>query len=302
MSIRLDITVIILTLNEEIHIRRCIESVRALADRIVVVDSGSTDKTREIAAELGANVFENSFINYSNQFNWALDNTNIRTTWVMRLDADEYLISEYESEILKTIETASLETQGFTLRLRRIFMNRWLRKGGLYPIRLLRIWRFGAGRCEDRWMDEHVLVNGHVAPIDADFADHNLQSLTWWTDKHNRYANREAVDLLIIEFNLKNLESVRHMHDRGQAGMKRWIKEKIYSRLPDGNRAIAYFFYRYILRLGFTEGKEAAIFHFLQGFWYRYLVDAKIFEVKQHMRRNGVDVRTAILSVIGISI
>jgi glycosyltransferase involved in cell wall biosynthesis len=295
------LTVIILTLDEEIHIQRCIESIVRVATRVIVVDSGSTDRTRAIAAEHGADVYQNPFMNYASQFNWALDNTGITTEWVMRLDADEYITPELARMLPATLTTAALEVSGYTLRLRRVFMGKWLRHGALYPIRLLRVWKYGRGRCEERWMDEHMVVNGELRHLNGDFADHNLKSLTWWTDKHNRYASREAVDLLTLEYGLRTRQAYGGTaRDHGPAAVKRWIKENVYSSLPGGLRALAYFLYRYVLRLGFLDGEAGAIFHVLQGFWYRYLVDAKVAEVRQRMRETGEDVATAAEHLFGI--
>ncbi len=302
INIRSELSVIVLTLNEEIHIRRCIESARAVAARVVVVDSGSTDRTCEIARELGADVFSNLFTTHARQLNWGLDNAGIDTRWVMKLDADEYLTPELAALLPDTLAHASEATSGFTLNLRRIFMGKWLRHGALYPIHLLRIWRFSYGRCEERLMDEHLVVRGEVAHIDADFADDNLNSLTWWTDKHNKYASREAVDLLNLEYRFMPHDSVASLRGGKQAGVKRWVKEVVYARLPGGFRAFAYFFYRYVIRLGFLDGQAGTAFHFLQGFWYRYLVDAKVAEVRRYMRENDVDVVTAIDRVLGVKV
>lgn len=299
---RCDLTVVILTFNEELHIRRCIESVKCLAARIVVIDSCSTDRTKDIALALGADVFVNPFINYAKQFNWGLDNASITTKWVMRLDADEYITPELVATLPATLSAVESDVDAFTLNLRRIFMGKWLRHGALYPIRLLRIWRFGHGRLEERWMDEHVIVKGRVQRIEADFADDNLNSLTWWTTKHNNYASREAVDLLNLEFGFIPRDSVASLRTDNQASIKRWLKEVVYSRLPGGFRAFAYFLYRYVIRLGFLDGQPGLTFHFLQGFWYRFLVDAKLTEVKRHMRDHKVDVVTAIDRVLNIKL
>ena len=130
--------------------------------------------------------------------------------------------------------------------------------------------------------------------------DDNLNSLTWWTDNHNNYANREAVDLLNLEYGFMPHDSVARLRGGSQAGVKRWFKEKVYFRLPGGFRSFAYFFYRYVLRLGFLDGKEGTAFHFLQGFWYRYLVDAKVAEVKRYMQVNGCCVDIAVEQVLDI--
>ncbi|HXH72587.1 MAG TPA: glycosyltransferase family 2 protein [Mariprofundaceae bacterium] len=295
------LTVIILTLNEERHIRRCIESVRQCAARVVVVDSGSTDATCDIARSLGADILNHPFKNYAQQFNWALDHAAVTTEWIMRLDADEYITPELADRLIRLLPSTAADVDGYTIRLRRYFQGRWLRHGSLYPIHLLRIWRCGRGRLEERWMDEHVVLEGRIADMQADFIDDNLKPLTWWIEKHNAYASREAVDLLNLEYRFLPYDSVAKISS-DQAGMKRWIKEKVYFRLPGGMRAFAYFLYRYVIRLGFLDGRAGTAFHFLQGFWYRYLVDAKVAEVKRYMYRQHCDVLEAIEQVLGIRI
>ncbi|MFX4296139.1 glycosyltransferase family 2 protein [Pseudosulfitobacter pseudonitzschiae] len=297
-----DLTVIILTLNEEHHILRCITSVRDIAKRVVVIDSGSTDGTRDLARDLGADVLVNPFESHARQFNWGLKNSRIDTKWIMKLDADEYLTPSALNVISCSLEGLSEDVTGITLNLRRIFLGKWLKHGSLYPIRLLRIWRFGRGQIEERWMDEHVSVDGRVVHLKADFADHNLGTLTSWVDKHNRYASREVVELLNLEHGFLPRDAVANLGGGRQAGMKRWLKERVYARLPGGFRAFVYFVYRYIVRLGFLDGREGTAFHVLQGFWYRYLVDMKLHEVKTYMRAHDVDAVAAIRDVLGIKL
>jgi glycosyltransferase involved in cell wall biosynthesis len=296
------LTVVIMTRNEGLHIARAISSVQAVATHVVVVDCGSTDQTKEIAEMRGAQVLENPWVNYATQFNWALDHLPETTEWVLRLDADEYLTEGLIHEIAKRLQTISPETSGVYVSRRMNFMGRPIRWGGVFPIRILRLFRHGTGHCENRWMDEHILVEGNTTDFSGEIVDDNLNSLSWWTEKHNRYASREVVDLLNLEFGFIEHETVADLTDGKQAGVKRWIKEKVYARLPGGFRAFAYFFYRYFLRLGFLDGKEGTAFHVLQGFWYRYLVDMKLLEVKKYMRTQGVDPVVAIKDVLNIDV
>lgn len=296
------LTVVILTKNEARHIRRAIESVAAVADQILVVDSGSTDGTVALAEELGAKVIHNPWRNYATQFNFALDHLSDGTDWVLRLDADEIVSPELAEEISARLGGLDSAVGGVYVSRRMSFLGRPIRWGGVFPIRVLRLFRAGRGRCEDRWMDEHILVEGSTVDFHGEILDDNLNSLTWWTEKHNAYASREVVDLLNLEYGFMAHETVADLRGGKQAGVKRWIKEKIYARLPGGLRAFTYFFYRYVLRLGFLDGKEGTAFHVLQGFWYRYLVDMKLHEVKSHMRRHDVDVVTAIRDVLGIDV
>ncbi len=280
---RLPLTAVVLTLNEEKHLERCLRSIEPLVSSIVVVDSGSIDKTAEIAAKFGAHFTFNAFENYSKQFNWALNETPIQTEWVLRIDADEYIPEESHAEIRRAITESKPDICGLTLKLKRVFMGRWLRYGTLGSIRLLRIWRKERGHCENRWMDEHIAVNGTVAHISAFIVDHNLNDIGWWTMKHVGYATREARDLTAATSNHHGAVDQENAPARisKQARAKRWLKRHIYARSPLGLRAMAYFIYRYLLRLGFLDGKEGFIFHVLQGFWYRFLVDVKIWELSE---------------------
>lgn len=296
------LTVVILTKNEERHIVRAMASVAAIADRVVVIDSGSTDRTVQLAREGGAQVLEKPWINYATQFNWALDQLPADTDWVFRLDADEVVTDDLAAEIKTKLPGLASSAAGVYISRRMTFLGRPIRWGGVFPVRVLRIFRHGQGRCENRWMDEHVLVECSTADFKGEILDDNLNCLSWWIEKHNAYASREAVDLLNLEYGFMPHETVADLRGGQQAGVKRWIKEKVYARLPGGGRALVYFLYRYVVRLGLLDGKEGAAFHVLQGFWYRYLVDMKLHEVKRHMRRNNVDVVTAVKDVLGIDL
>jgi len=281
-----DITVIILTFNEEIHIERCIGAVQPIAKHIYVVDSFSTDKTVEIVQSLGAKVWQHEFDNYAKQFQWALDTLPVETEWVMRLDADEYPTPELIDELKKCLPQVRSPVNGINLKRRHIFWNRWIKHGTRYPLILLRIFRTGKGRIEQRWMDEHILLTeGKSMTCEHDFCDHNLNNISWWTGKHNRYATREAIDILNRKYHLFTIDiSVVKNAGNSQAGVKRFIKENIYNRLPAFSGPLFYFLYRYFIRLGFLDGKEGLVYHFLQGFWYRFLVEAKVMELDRELK------------------
>jgi hypothetical protein len=151
-------------------------------------------------------------------------------------------------------------------------------------------------------MDEHILVSGPTAEFAGEIVDDNLNSLTWWTQKHNAYASREVVDLLNLQYGFMHRETIANFRVGQQAGVKRWLKEVVYAKLPAGLRALIYFLYRFFVRFGFMDGHQGRSFHILQGFWYRYLVDVKLKEVKAHMRVNKTDVVSAIHYVLGIDV
>ena len=191
-----DIHAIILTLNEEMHIARCIESLAGQCTSITVVDSGSTDGTTEIAIALGAQVLRNPWINYASQMNYAIEALADRGGWLLRIDADEVLDADSRQTLAEAIAGAAPEVDGLVVQRRIHFLGRRIRHGAIEPSWQLRLWRNGAGRCEQRWMDEHIKVVGSVARTELVLSDINLNSLTWWTSKHNSYASREAIEIL----------------------------------------------------------------------------------------------------------
>ena len=234
--------------------------------------------------------------------NWGIDHVDSEAEWILRLDADEIISPELAREIVERLPDLGPEIDGVYVSRRMTFQGRPIRWGGVFPVRVLRLFRNGRGRCENRWMDEHILVEGRTAEFYGEILDDNLNSLSWWTEKHNHYASREVVDLLNLEYGFMPHETVADLRSGQQAGIKRWMKENIYARLTSGTRAFAYFFYRYLIRLGFLDGREGAAFHVLQGLWYRYLVDAKHREVLRYMHTHNVDVVSAIDSLLNIKI
>jgi glycosyltransferase involved in cell wall biosynthesis len=295
-----DLTVIVLTFNEEKHLARCLQSLRGVARRVVVVDCFSTDGTLEIARSNGAEVVQHAWVNYATQFNWALDNVPIDTQWTMRLDADEVVTPDLAEALRRELPHYPDTVTGLTVNRQIHFLGRWICHGAIYPLRMLRVWRTGHGRCENRWMDEHMIVEGGVAHVDADIADINLNNVTWWTAKHNQYASREAVDLLMHRDRAGAETGAAQLSFQAKA--KRWMKERVYARLPLGLRALLYFLYRYFLRLGFLDGWQGLAFHFLQGFWYRFLVDVKVHELETLMQRERLTLAQAVQQEFGYQI
>ena len=277
------LSVIILTYNEAANLPTCLESLQSLNAEIFIIDSGSSDSTVEIAKEFGCQVFANPFENQAQQLNWGLENLPISTPWIMRLDADERLTPELANELTKTLPKTSDKITGYQVKRQVFFMGRWIRHGGYYPTWLLRVWRNGLGICEQRWMDEHMILSeGKVADLKYDIIDENQKGLTFWTDKHNRYADREVKDLLGVL--VEQDDDLINSNQSSQAGKRRWIKKNFYARSPLFLRAFLYFLMRYIIGLGFLDGMQGLIFHFLQGFWYRFLVDAKIYEITRNRK------------------
>ncbi|MDA9774809.1 glycosyltransferase family 2 protein [Algibacter sp.] len=280
------ITAIILTFNEEIHLQRCLDSLQSICDNIIVVDSFSTDQTKDIALKNKVKFFQNPWVNYATQFNWGLKNTNIDTDWVLRIDADEYLSDELQQQLKNNLPLLNKDINGVFVKRLMYFFGKPLKKAGMYPIWHLKIWRHGAAFCEQRWMDERMkITQGETTELQGDLIDHNLNNLTNWTQKHNGYATREAIDILNSMYNFKNTASVKaNLFGNGEE-RRRWFKTR-YLKLPLFIRPFLFFIVRYVFQGGFLEGKRGFIWNVLQCGWYRFLVDAKIYEAYRKAGRN----------------
>jgi glycosyltransferase involved in cell wall biosynthesis len=296
-----NLTVIILTFNEHLHIERAIRSAQQVAQDILVVDSFSTDDTVELARKLGARVLQHAWVNHSVQLNWALAQGDIHSDWVMRLDADEYLDGELIDIFPGILGGAKQDVGGFEVNRSIMFLGKPIRHGGMWPQWVLRVWRNGWAKCESRWMDEHVILKqGSALHVAGMIIDDNRNNLTWWVQKHNQYASREALVLLDQHFGLGLNESGVQGLGR-QASLKRYLKKGLYARLPLQLRVWIYFLYRVVVRLGFLDGTRGMLFHSLQGLWYRLLVDGKVMEVIMVAERDGYTMVEAIERVLGIS-
>lgn len=294
----MNVTVVILTMNEEKHIGRALSSVAPFADHCVVVDSGSTDNTVALARAAGAEVLSHPFVNQAIQFNWALDQLPPDTEWVFRLDADEIVSDALAAEIKAHLPNMETSVAGLTVPRRIVFLGKSIKYGGLFPTHVVRLFRFGCGRSENRWMDEHIIVEGSIKALSGELLDHNLNPLGWWIEKHNSYASREALEVLLAERRQDGLGRAVAIGRR--TGTKRLLKRSIYDRMPIELRALVYFLYRYLVRCGFRDGYQGLAFHILQGFWYRFLVDAKLYEARRHLRCHHGNLRLTAREVLCI--
>jgi glycosyltransferase involved in cell wall biosynthesis len=284
------LSIILLTYNEEANIRRCLESIKDLTDDIVIVDSFSTDRTLKICEEYGCRIVQNPFVNHAVQFNWALDNVPLERPWILRLDCDEILPLKLKQELTGLTATCSSDITGIYLNRRMYFMNRWLKHGGMYPHYILRVFRNGAGRYEEKTEEHLVLKFGKAIYANQDFLEDNRQNtLKYWLKKHDDLSDGEIRDTL--------LETRDPDHDLKPRlfGTKvertRWLKTHLYARSPLFVRGSLYFLYRYVIRLGFLDGIPGLIFHILQGFWYRFYIDARIYETQSQWQSTARDYR-----------
>ncbi|WP_420552528.1 glycosyltransferase family 2 protein [Tenacibaculum aiptasiae] len=278
-----NLTVIILTLNEEVNIRQSIKNVQGWAKDVFVLDSLSTDETQKIATDLGATVFTRKFDNYASQRNYAIKELPVETDWIFFLDADEYLTDELKNEIVKELPISKFD--GYYIKRRFYFLDRWIKYGGYYGTKILRLFKKDKATVL-RDMNEHVSIDGEVATLKHDFIHDDNKGVSDWIQKHNKYATYEALELIKFEEKKEDEDDEFANLFGSQPQRKRWVREKIWNKLlPPLIRPIFYFFYRYILRFGFLDRKQGFIFHFLHAFWFMLLIDVKYIEMKSKSKK-----------------
>lgn len=268
-----DVTAIILTKNEEKNLPDCLRSIEGFAARRVVVDSGSTDRTVAVARQLGAEVYVHPFENYARQFNWGVENARVRTRWILRIDADERFPKPLCEALEKLLaEHADDDVNGVLMEANFYFMGRLIRHGGPKKRKIM-IYRAGLGRIENRRMDEHTVVDGgRVLSVPQRFDHYDFKDLDSWIQKMNWYATREMQDYF------ETLQGGGEaLSEKKQAAVRK-KKFGFYYKLPMFLRSLMLFVYFYVFRLGFLDGKEGFVYHWMYQRWYRTLVDAKIYE------------------------
>jgi glycosyltransferase involved in cell wall biosynthesis len=269
------LSIIILTYNADATIGRTLAASSELSDDIHVIDSGSTDRTLEIAQSFGAHIQHHGFENYGAQRNWAIANTVLKYQWELHLDADERPTPELIAAIRDLARRGFPgDAVGYFIPRLVHFLGGPIRHGGMYPIWHMRLFRRGRGRCEDRRYDQHFLVDGPTAQLTHPMIDDIRMSLAEWVTRHNRWAEAEADEL---ESGSNPAQLVKAKLDGNPIERKRSLRRG-YNRLPLLWRAFGLFLYRYIIRLGFLDGRRGLIFFVLQTFWFRFLVDAKLYE------------------------
>ncbi len=278
---RLPISVIILTYNEGKNIEKCLESVYEWVDEIFIVDSGSIDKTLEITKTYTDKIYYHSFETHSKQWAWALNNLPIKNQWVLGLDADQVITPELADEMSRIFINKEIDKyHGYYIKRRQIFLGKWIRHGGYYPYYLLKLFKKDCVKIEEKELiDHHFYVNGNTGKFKNDLIEWNRKEddLSFWIDKHNRYATLQAIEEIYLRDKPDDKSSLFGNKDQRTL----WLKNKIWRRLPLFIRSFLYFIYRYFFRLGFLDGVEGLIFHLLQGFWYRFMVDVRIWEMKR---------------------
>jgi len=269
----IDATAIVMTKNEEKNLVDCLNSMKNFAKRVVVIDCGSNDKTVELAKQYGADVYFHEFEYYAKQFNWGIDNTNIDTEWIIRLDADERFPDDLKQEIEIAVKNSDADLNGITIEADYYFLGK-LMKHGLRNKCKMMMFKKAIGSIENRRRDAHSIISeGYSYYAKHKFVHYDFKDLDNYIKRYNWYATREMQDY--IEYERGKTSTINT-----DAAIKKQRQKKfgIYYKAPMFLRTWLWFVYNYIFRLGFLDGRPGYLFCYFECRWYRMLVDAKIYE------------------------
>lgn len=271
------ISILILSLNEEINIKDCIGSV-SWSDDIVIFDSFSTDNTTSIAEEMGARVVKRKFDNWASHQNWAVENIDFKHPWVFYIDADERCTPDLAEEI-KRVVTSGNDLAAYRVRRKDYFMGKWLKHAQLYPTWIIRFFRPGKVRYE-RLVNPIAVVDGKIGELQGHLHHYPFShGIEHWVDRHNRYSTFESLEARKTQ---EQLPPLRNMIS-SDPNVRRHIQKELFFRLP--GRPLIKFFYYYFVRRGFTEGYPGFVYCALQSI-YEFLIDIKLVEMR--LREKGV--------------
>jgi len=275
-----DFSFIVLTFNEEMHLPRLLNSLQGLEADIFILDSGSTDQTIPICNHYGLHYALHPFENHPKQWDEALRRFEIKTPWVIALDADQTLTPELYQQLARFNDQDHLDIDGIYFNRKNIFQGRWIRYGGYYPLYMLKMFRYGHGYSDlSENMDHRFIVPGKTAIWKkGHLLEENLKEnkISFWIDKHNRYSDLLATEEIERKQKIR-LQTIRPLFWGTPDQRTAWLK-RLWWNMPHYSRAFAYFSYRMLIQKGIFDGKTGILFHFLQGFWFRLIVDIKIEE------------------------
>ncbi len=278
-----DFSFIILTYNEEQHLPRLLQSIAKLNAPIFILDSGSTDNTLKVATEYGANIAHNQFENHPKQWDFALRCFNITTPWTIGLDADQIVTPELYEQLKHFRDSNYKNVNGIYFNRKNYFKGKWIKFGGYYPKYLLKMFRTGIGYSDtNENMDHRFIVPGNsIIWKKGHIVEENLKenNISFWINKHNRYSD------LVAEEEIERMKNLRNQTIKpklfGSPDERTAYLKSLWWSMPLFVRPFLYFFYRLIFRFGFLDGRTGILFHFLQGFWFRLIIDVKIKEKRQ---------------------
>ena len=276
-------SLIVITFNEETHLPRLLSSIKSLNVNTFLLDSGSTDNTINIATEFGCAIKTNPFVNHPAQWHKALTTFEIKTPWVICLDADQIVTNELLLLLQGFKDEDYQDVAGIYFNRKNIFKGKWLKHGGYFPLYLLKMFRVGVGYSDlNENMDHRFIVPGKTIIWKTGYIfEENFKEnkISFWINKHNRYS-----DLVATE-EWERLQKLRTQTLQpnifGSPDQKKAFLKSIWWKMPLYVRPFIYFFHRYFIQLGILDGKQGFVFHFLQAFWFRLVVDIKIDEIKK---------------------
>lgn len=290
------LSIFIPTSNEIKHIERCLKSAFTLTDHVYVLDSFSTDGTREVVKKMGAKLYDFSWTpdcTFAQKLNWGIEKIKYDTEWVMRLDADEYLIGDWCDELNEILDGICDDVNGVVIYRRLYFLGRWMRRRDNYPRPDIRIMRLGHAAFENRITDEHIdLQGGRYVLSKLELADNPILTIDRWIEKHNKYATLEALSIIDKDVPILGKNETTNFDRQTEKSLR---NKSLYSKLPPYWRGFFYFCYRYFFKLGFLDGKEGFLWDFYHAWWYRNLVDTKVEEIYKRCGKDSVAIKKYIL-------
>jgi len=274
-------SVLILTLDEEVNIAECMETL-TFSDDIVVLDSFSKDRTLEIAKQFPhVRIVQRKFDTWSQHSNWALDNIEFKHPWVYYSDADERMPTDLREEVLRVVNNANQPHAAYRLRFKNMFMGRWLRRGGIYPVWVIRLFKPDGIRYEDRTVNPHPNVNGTLGDLESHFIHYSFnKGLLPWFHKHNKYSDGEAGEAVKVIGKTTFWSKVRQLRSKETGIARRAFKDmSFFLRF----RGFARFLYMYFLKLAILDGKAG--FHYACMIsMYEYWIELKMLEHRKEWR------------------
>lgn len=290
-------TILLLTYNESANLPACLKSLEEVNVPIFVVDSYSTDNTLDILTSHGIKYVQHPFENYAKQRNWSQENNPYKTEWVFHLDAGERFTSELVAWLNTSFDPKGA-VDGYMFSRRTLIFGKWVKYGGHYPNFHLRLYRWQKGNCEDKVYDQHFVVNGDSKTVKAgvDIIDTVMDSWQSFSIGHARWSVFEAIEILAAT---EEKGEVKPKLFGSPIEQRRWLKNNVFQKSPLFLRAFLYFFYRYFLRLGFLDGATGLAFHLLQGFWFRFLIDAVVLELRTKMKKENCSLKEIVRNEYG---
>jgi len=248
------ISATVITLNEQRHIRQCLESLQGIADEMIVVDSGSQDATLKIAAELGAKTFVHEWTNYADQKNFA--SSLAQHEWILSLDADECLSSSLRQDILQA-KKATSQAVAFEFPRKAFYLGRWIEHSGWYPDHKERLFLKSKARWVGRFVHESLHIDGPVVRLPGDLLHYSCESISEHLRTLDRYTTLAAEDL--------------------------WHRQKRSGWTDLLGSAFAAFVKTYWLKQGFRDGMQGFVIACFAGY-YNFVKHAKLWEIQQRNR------------------